>query len=113
MHNQTLEVDQKSTLENSPNGRYSPGFIRRTDALSVKQSASTSTRFLNQRHFSKRTLPPSFDNGDQITDAVRGFPNLEEHRLPRLKDIKLGGGLRLNESVKVACEEVGTSVVEL
>ena len=59
------------------------------------------------------TLFPSFDPGDQITDAFRGFPELKEHRLPRLKDIKLGGGLQLDKSVKLACDNVGTSVVEL
>lgn len=58
-------------------------------------------------------LFPSFDHGDQITDAFRSFPELKEHRLPRLEDIKLGGGLQLDESVKLACKKVGTSVVEL
>lgn len=49
-----------------------------------------------------------------MTKAFRGgFPKSKEHRLPRLKCIKLGCGLRLDESVKVACEKVGTSLVEL
>lgn len=59
------------------------------------------------------TLFPSFDDGDHITDAFRGFPESKEHRLPRLKDIKLGGGLQLDESLKLACEKVGTSVEEV
>lgn len=58
------------------------------------------------------TLFPSFDHRDQISDAFRDFPELKEHKLPRLKEIKLGGGLQLDESMKLACEKVGTSVVE-
>ena len=61
----------------------------------------------------KLTLFPSFDDGDQITSAFEKFPEMKEHRLPRLNDITLEGGLQLDESVKLACKKAGTSVVEL
>ncbi len=58
------------------------------------------------------TLFPSFDDSKRLGVALETFPELKESRLPRLTYIRLADGLHIDESVKLACMRVGTSVVQ-
>ena len=81
---------------------------------SIKTAASRIYRMVDilPASLEHLTLYPSFDHRGQITNAFQGFPELKEHSLPRLNDITLAGGLKLDESMKLACKKAGTSVEE-
>ncbi len=58
------------------------------------------------------TLFPSFQDSRHLCAAIEAFPELKESRLPRLTDIRLATFLHIDESVKLACMRVGTSVIQ-
>lgn len=58
------------------------------------------------------TLYSSFDHSIDLMRAFKGFPEMKESRLARLEEIELVDDLRIDESLKLACKQVGTEVIQ-
>ena len=65
------------------------------------------------RSLERLTLFASFDDSTQTMGAFQDFAALKKVKVPRLDRIILAQGIQIDESVKLECENVGTSVISL